>query len=84
MTQTTAMEFQRKFGVFLHQAQRDPVEISRHGRRALVLMSADHGDWLAAAAHRTHRTTDTGMAVAGAAWGSEMDPEHAHLGDLVT
>ncbi|WP_331461676.1 type II toxin-antitoxin system prevent-host-death family antitoxin [Vineibacter terrae] len=39
---------QRKFGEFQHQAQREPVEITRHGRRELVLMSADHYDWLVA------------------------------------
>jgi prevent-host-death family protein len=45
----TAAEFQRKLGEFQHQAQREPVEITRHGRRELVLMSADHYDWLMAA-----------------------------------
>ena len=46
MTQTTAVEFQRKFGEFQHKALREPVEITRHGRRELVLMSADPtGSW---------------------------------------
>lgn len=58
MAQTTAVEFQRKFGEFQHQAQREPVEITRHGRRELVLMSADHYDWLMAAVRRAHRTED--------------------------
>jgi PHD/YefM family antitoxin component YafN of YafNO toxin-antitoxin module len=53
MTRTTAMEFQRQ-----HKAQREPVEITRHGRRKLVLMSAEHYDWLTAAARRTYRTQD--------------------------
>jgi prevent-host-death family protein len=55
MVQTTAVEFQRKFGEFQHQAQRELVEITREGRRELVLMSADHFDWLVAAARRIHR-----------------------------
>ena len=50
MAQTTALEFQRKFGEFQHQAQREPVEITRHGRRELVLMWANHYDWLIATA----------------------------------
>jgi len=29
MVQTSALEFQRKFGEFQHQAQREPVEITR-------------------------------------------------------
>lgn len=84
MAQTTALEFQRKFGEFQHQAQREPVEITRHGRRDLVLMSAEHYDWLLAAARRTHMTTDAPNVVADAVRGAEMDPEHAHLDDLLT
>jgi len=83
MTQTTAMEFQRKFGEFQHEARREPVEITRHGRRELVLMSADHYDWLVAAARRTHRTTQVAEVVVEAVRRAEMDPEHAHLDDLL-
>ena len=54
MKQATALEFQRRFGEFQHHAQREPVNITRHGRRELVLMSADHYDWLVAAAKRSH------------------------------
>jgi prevent-host-death family protein len=83
MAQTTAVEFHRKRGAFLHRAQREPVEITRHGRRELVLMSADHYDWLVAAARRTHRTTDAASVVADAVRHAEMDPEHASLDDLL-
>jgi prevent-host-death family protein len=75
MAQITAVEFQRKFAAFQHQAQREPVEITRHGRRELVLMSADHYDWLMAAARRTHRTADAAAVV--------MDAAHARLDDLL-
>ena len=84
MTQTTAVEFQRHFGAFQHQAQREPVEITRHGRRDLVLMSADHYDWLTAAARRTHRTEDASRVVIEAVRGAEMDAEHAHLDELMS
>jgi prevent-host-death family protein len=84
MTQTTAVEFQRKFGAFQHQAQREPVEITRHGRRELVLMSAEHYDWLTAAARRTFRTTDAPRVVIEAVRRAEMDAEHAHLDDLMS
>ena len=83
MAQTTAMEFQRKFGEFQHQARREPVEITRHGRRELVLMSADHYDWLVAAARRTARTKDAPEIVVEALRRAEMDPEHARLDDLM-
>ena len=83
MAQTTAVEFQRKFGEFQHKALREPVEITRHGRRELVLLSADHYDWLVAAARRTHRTADAVEVVIEAVERAEMDPEHAHLDELM-
>ncbi len=83
MVQTTAVEFQRKFGAFQHQAQREPVEITRHGRRELVMMSADHYDWLTAAARRAHRTADADAVVVEAVERAQMDSEHATLDDLL-
>jgi len=78
-----ALEFQRNFGEFQHQAQREPVEITRHGRREFVLMSASHYDWLRAAAQRTHRTADATDVVIDAIARAEMDSEHAGLDDLL-
>lgn len=83
MVKTTALEFQRKFGEFQHQAQREPVEITRHGRREFVLMSAEQYDWLAAAAKRTHRTSDATSVIIDAVERSEMDSEHAELDYLL-
>jgi prevent-host-death family protein len=83
MAQTTAVEFQRKFGEFQHQAQREPVEITRHGRRELVLMSADHYDWLMAAARRTNRAANAAPVVVDAVRRAEMDAQHAALDDLL-
>jgi prevent-host-death family protein len=83
MAHATAMEFQRKFGEFQHKARREPVEITRHGRRELVLMSADHYDWLMAAARRSHRTADAAAVVIDAVERAEMDPEHAGLDDVL-
>ena len=83
MAQTTAMEFQRKFGEFQHRARREPVEIMRHGRREWVLMSADHYDWLIAAARRASLTVDTADIVIDAVQRAEMDQEHAALDNLL-
>jgi prevent-host-death family protein len=83
MTQATAVEFQRNFGALQNQARREPVEITRHGRRELVLMSADHYDWLTAAARRTYRTADAPTVVIDAVRGADMDTEHAHLDSLM-
>jgi prevent-host-death family protein len=83
MSQTTAVEFQRNFGEIQHQARREPVEITRHGRRELVLMSADHYDWLVAAARRSHRTTAAAPVVVEAVRRAEMGAEHVHLDELL-
>ncbi|EJB07547.1 prevent-host-death family protein [Rhizobium leguminosarum bv. trifolii WSM597] len=83
MARTTALEFQRKFGAFQHQAQREPVEITRHGRREFVLMSAEHYDWLKAAAQRTHGTVDALSVVIDAVERAEMDAAHTSLDDLL-
>jgi prevent-host-death family protein len=61
MVRISAVEFQRKFGDFQHHAQREPVEITRHGRRELVLMSAEHYDLLKAAAQRSDSTADASV-----------------------
>lgn len=83
MARTTAVEFQRKFGEFQHQAQREPVEITRHGRREFVLMSADHYDWLVAVGRRAHRTAEAQAVVTDAVRAARMDPEHAPLDKLL-
>jgi prevent-host-death family protein len=83
MAQASALEFQRRFGEFQHQAQREPVEITRHGRREFVLMSADHYDWLVAAAKRTHLTSESPNVVLKAIERAEMDPKHAALDELL-
>lgn len=83
MVQATAVEFQRRFGEFQHKAQRETVEITRHGRRELVLMSADHYDWLVAAAKRTHETEDAAPVVVEAVRRARMDPRHLRLDKLM-
>jgi prevent-host-death family protein len=83
MVKTTALEFQRKFGEFQHQAQREPVEITRHGRREFVLMSAEQYDWLTAAAKRTHQTAEATSIIIDAVERAEMDSEHSKLDQLL-
>jgi len=83
VAETTSVEFQRKFGEFQHKAQREPVEITRHGRRELVLMSADHYDWLVAAAKRTYRTEDSASVVIDAVERAEMDLALSKLDELM-
>jgi prevent-host-death family protein len=79
-----AHEFQLRFGEYQDKAQREPVEITRHGRRESVLMSAEHYDWLKAAVRRAHRTVETPEAILAAVERSEMDPEHTGSDDLLS
>lgn len=83
MAKATALEFQRKFGEYQHRAQKEPVEITRHGRREFVLMSSDHYDWLVAAAKRSHRTVDAPRIVADAVRDARMHPRHNKLNKLM-
>jgi len=83
MARVTSLEFQRKFGEVQHRALKEPVEITRHGRREFVLMSADQYDWLKAAAQRSHRTEDAPDFVIEAVERAEMDERHRHLDDLM-
>ena len=83
MVRSTLSEFQRKLGEFQQRARREPVEITWHGRRELVLMSADRYDWLLAAARRRARTIDAAPVVIDAVRRAEMHPEHAVLDELL-
>jgi prevent-host-death family protein len=73
MSQATAQQFQRKFGEYQHQARREPVEITRHGRRELVLMSAERYDWLLAASKRSHAVADLPDTIVDAVRKAKMD-----------
>lgn len=84
MTRVTVAEFQRHLGDFQHRAQREPVEITRHGRRELVLLSADQYDWLVAATRRSFPTADAAPVVVDAVRRAEMDPAQAPLDDLMS
>jgi len=83
MAQATAQQFQRKFGEYQHQARREPVEITRHGRRELVLMSAERYDWLVAASRRSHATEDLPETIVDAVRKAAMDKRHSHLDKLM-
>ena len=83
MVVTTAREYQRRQGEFQDKARREPVEITRHGRREFVLMSAERYDWLLAAAQRTHRTEDLPDTIVEAIRRADVHPRHAHLDKLM-
>lgn len=83
MSQATAQQFQRNFGEYQHQARREPVEITRHGSRELVLMSAERYDWLMAAAKRSHAVEDLPDTIIEAVRSAKMAKRHNHLNKLM-
>ncbi|CAM5610454.1 hypothetical protein ATER59S_05675 [Aquamicrobium terrae] len=83
MPTVDSLIFQRSPEEFLHQSQRGPVEITRHGRRELVLMSADHHDWLRATAQRRHRTAEAADVVIDAVERAQMDTAFTPLDALL-
>ncbi len=83
MVKTTALEFQRKVGEFQDHARHEPVEITRHGRRAFVLMSAEQYDWMRAAMKRSFRTEDAPEFVVEAVRRAKVHPRHNHLNKLL-
>lgn len=84
MVTTTAVEFQRRVGEFQHRAQKEPVEITRHGRREFVLMSAEQYDWMLAVMKRSHRTEETPEVIIHAVRRAKMHPRHGHLNKLLS
>ena len=61
----------------------EPVDIAHDGRRAFVLMPAEHYDWMQAANRRAHRTSNTTSVVIDTVWRTKMDPEQAALDELL-
>jgi prevent-host-death family protein len=83
MLRVAIEEFQRNFEKFARCARREPVEIARSGQRELVLVSADHYDWLVASSKRASRTADAPATIIGAVARSKMSPKHKKLDALM-
>jgi prevent-host-death family protein len=83
MVKTTAREYQRKLGEFQDKARKAPVEILRHGRRDLIVMSAEQYDWMRAVMQRSFRTEDAPEFVIEAVRRAKVHPRHNHLNKLL-
>lgn len=84
MATMTAREAQRNFGEVADRASKEPVEITRHGRRYLVVMTAEEYDWMQAVKKRSFRTEDSPEFVIEAVRKAKMHPRHNHLNKLLT
>jgi prevent-host-death family protein len=83
MHRVTAQQFQRNFGEYHRRARRERVEITRRGRRELVLMSAERYDWMMAAAKRSHAVEDLPDTIIEAVRSAKMDKRHNLLNKLM-
>ena len=63
MPTASALEFQRKFSRFQHEAQCEPADITRYASREFVFMSAEQYDWLRASAQHCHRTAAADLVI---------------------
>lgn len=79
MIPTMILKFRRDFDALLRWARLEPIEITRHGRRAFVLMSAQHYDRITAAGRRAYRTTNATAVVINSVELAEMGASHAAL-----
>ncbi len=83
MIRTGISNFQRNIGKFQRLARKEPVEITRHGKRAFVLMSAEEYDWMRAVMTRSFRTEDAPEFVVEAVRRAKVHPRHTHLDKLM-
>ena len=83
MIQTTTQDFPLNFKKFERCARREPVEISRNGRREFVLLSADQYDWLVASSKRASRTADAPTTIISAVARSKISPKLRKLDALM-
>jgi prevent-host-death family protein len=83
MPKTTAQDFQRHIGRYQDLAQREPVEITRHGRRHLVLMSADEYERLKQRRRRAYAAGELPKELLRAVARSRMARKHGKLDRLL-
>jgi prevent-host-death family protein len=84
MITTTILKFRREFDALLRWARLEPIEITRDGQRAFVLMSAEQFDWIGAAGRRAYRTNNATDVVINSVELAEMDASHAALDELLS
>jgi prevent-host-death family protein len=80
---TSMLKFPRNLAAFLQRARFEPIEITRHGRRAFVLVSAEHFDWMQAANQRAYRARDAAEVVMDAVERETTHPDHVALDELL-
>ncbi len=86
MRSAPATEFCRNFGRYQHEAQRETVAVTSHGRTTGYFLSAAEYEELQALRARARQQLPAGELpadVVEAIRASEMDPRHDHLDALM-
>lgn len=86
MRSVPASQFCRNFGRFQYEAQRDPIEVTSHGRATGYFLSpAEYAEYqaLRSMARRHLEAGNLPADVRAAIEKSAMDPRHAHLDALM-
>jgi prevent-host-death family protein len=78
-TRVTANEFQQAFGALSDEARHEPVVITKHGRDALVVMSAEEWERLKRRDRRVGLTTELPEEWIEAVRSAKVPDEFAHL-----
>ncbi|MBC7637719.1 MAG: type II toxin-antitoxin system Phd/YefM family antitoxin [Acetobacteraceae bacterium] len=79
MMSVSAAEFQRNPGRFQDEALKQPLSITRNGRRRLVVLAVEEYERLKRLDRRVFKTDDLSDSELQAIGASEMDPRHNHL-----
>jgi prevent-host-death family protein len=83
MIKVAISEFRRNIGKYKRLARKEPVEITRRGKRESILMSTEQYDWMWAKSKRSLRTEETPPTIIEAVRRAKMHPRHNHLNKLL-
>ena len=86
MKQIPASEFARNFGQYREAVQREPVEVTSHGRTTGYFVSAlafEEYQKLKAMARRAYKVSDLPKAFIESLAATRMSPAHDHLNALL-
>jgi antitoxin StbD len=74
----TASDVQKNFGLWHDRAQKEPVQITKHGRETAYLVSAETFAELWSCYRRAVRVAELSEAEMALIAGSDIDPEHVY------
>ena len=83
MPRVSAAQYQKKVGYYNDLALSEPVEITKHDRDHLTVIRTEEYRRLLERERRALRAEELSDAELEAIAGTEMDPQHNHLNELL-